>query len=218
MSWSNAKLHAVVAAAVTLALAQAALAADKGRIRFNAADQTAAKAATLKMSDLGPGWKGGAKKPDLSLDELCPSKVSDLVLTGAAKSEFEAAGVMISSETAVLQSPAMVAADWQRTMGSAAYIACQRREYLKSDLEKKVAFVSFKKLPFPKLTRYAARYRVVADYGDPESSVRVLIDLIVLGHGRTEVSLVVSTAYADRAVVDAAEQRLARVVVSRITA
>ena len=77
-----------------LVFVQAAFAADKQPIRFNAADQAAAKAVTLKAADLGPAWKGGARKPDLTSDDDCSFKRSDLVLTGAAKSEFklEAAG------------------------------------------------------------------------------------------------------------------------------
>ena len=76
-----------------LMFVQAALAADKQPIRFNAADQAAAKAVTLKAADLGPGWKGGPKKPDLSQDDKCVTKVSDLVITGAASSKFQGPGV-----------------------------------------------------------------------------------------------------------------------------
>jgi hypothetical protein len=216
MNTSKARLCGGVAVlTLVFVLVQAALAAEKQPIKFNAADQAAAKAVTLKKSDLGAGWKGGATKPDLSSDDLCPSKVSDLVLTGAAKSDFTGPGVMITSQTDVLESSAMVAADWRRTVGNAAYMACSRREYIESDARFKV--VSFKKVAFPKLTRYAARYRLVADYGDPQSSVRVLVDVILLGHGRTEISLMLSTPYADRAVADAAERRLAKILVSRIT-
>ena len=75
-----------------LMFVQAALAADKQPIRFNAADQAAAKAVTLKAADLGPGWKGGPKKPDLSQDDKCMTKVSDLVITGAASSKFQGPG------------------------------------------------------------------------------------------------------------------------------
>ena len=52
----------------------AAALADNGnrqKLRFNAAEQAAARAAVLRSSDLGLGadWKGDAKKPDqLSAD------------------------------------------------------------------------------------------------------------------------------------------------------
>jgi hypothetical protein len=204
-------------AGLGLVIVQAALGVDQRPIRFNAADQAAAKSLTLKASDLGSGWKGGATKPELNPDNPCAMKRSDLVLTGAAKSEFKTQGAAITSESNVLRSPAMVTADWQRSVESATFMACTRAAYMKSD-EANVKVVSFTKLPFPKLTRYAARYRVVADYGTPGNAVSVLVDLIFLGQGRSEISLIVSTPYADRAAADGAERRLAQILVKRITA
>ena len=53
-----------------------AAAASADTIRLNAADQATAKKIVLTKADLGPSWKGGAKKPDLSsntrLQELPP--------------------------------------------------------------------------------------------------------------------------------------------------
>jgi hypothetical protein len=204
-------------AGLGLVLVQAALAVEKQPIRFNAADQAAAKAATLKAADLGPGWKGGATKPDLTPDEECPTKVSDLVITGAAKSKFDGAGVRITSESEVLQSPAMVAADWQRSVGNARFVACIRRELLKKD-EPNVKMVSFTKVAFPKLTQRAVRYRSIVDYGQPGSTVRAVADIVLVGKGRTEISLTLTTRYADRAVADVAERNLALLLLSRITA
>lgn len=200
-----------------LMFVQAALAAEKQPIRFNAADQAAAKAVTLKMADIGPGWKGGAKQPDLNPDSPCTTKRSDLVLTGAARSEFKTQGAAITSESNVLQSPAMVTADWTRTVQNATFMACTRSAYMKSD-EASVKVVSFTKLAFPKLTRYTARYRLVAEYGSTGGAVRVLVDLIFLGQGRSEISLMVSTPYADRVAADGAERRLAQILVRRIAA
>ncbi len=133
-----------------LMFVQAALAADKQPIRFNAADQAAAKAVTLKAADLGPGWKGGPKKPDLSQDDKCATKVSDLVITGAASSKFQGPGVSVTTESEVLQSPSMVAADWRRSVGNAGVMACIRSEVMKTD-EAGVTMVSFKRVAFPKL-------------------------------------------------------------------
>ena len=204
-------------AGLGLVFVQAALAVDKQPIRFNAADQAAAKALTLKASDLGPGWKGGATKPELNPDNPCAMKRSDLVLTGAAKSEFKTQGAAITSESNVLRSPAMVTADWQRSVESASVHGLHpRRVHEVRRSEREGGLVH--KLPFPKLTRYAARYRVVADYGTPGNAVSVLVDLIFLGQGRSEISLIVSTPYADRAAADRAERRLAQILVKRITA
>lgn len=198
-----------------LMFVQAALAAEKQPIRFNASDQAAAKAMTVKTADLGRGWKGGATKPDLTADDRCGMKRSDLVLTGAARSEFTTPGALISSESNVLQSPGMVTNEWRRSVGNAIFMACAGRLVTEST-DMKV--VSFKKLPFPKLTTYAVRYRMVADYGKQGSSTRILVDIIYLGQGRSEVALSVTTSYADRAATDSAERRLAQLIVRRMTA
>jgi hypothetical protein len=200
-----------------LVLVQAAFAGENQPIKFNASDQAAAKALTLKMGDLGAGWKGGATKPQLNPDNPCTMKRSDLVLTGAARSEFKTQGATITSESNILQSPTMVSADWQRTVENATFMACTRGVYMKST-EANVKVVSFTKLAFPKVTRYTARYRLLADYGAAGETVRVLVDMIFLGQGRSEISLIVSTPYADRAAADGAERRLAQILVKRIAA
>jgi hypothetical protein len=200
-----------------LMFVQAALAADKQPIRFNAADQAAAKAVTLKAADLGPGWKGGPKKPDLSQDDKCVTKVSDLVITGAASSKFQGPGVSVTTESEVLQSPSMVASDWQRSVGNAGVMACIRSELMKSE-DAGVTMVSFKRVAFPKLAHYAARFRTVLDYDQSGTPVRVVIDMIVLGKGRTEITLILTTRYADRAQADIVEQALAKLLVRRVAA
>jgi hypothetical protein len=111
----------------------------------------------------------------------------------------------------------MVATDWRRSVGSAGVMACIRREVMKSD-EAGLTMVSFEKTAFPKLAQYVARYRNVVDYKTGGSSVRAVVDLIVLGKGRTEISLILTTRYADRAQADLFERALAKLLVSRISA
>jgi hypothetical protein len=200
-----------------LMFVQAAFAADKQPVKFNAADQAAAKAVMITASDLGAGWKGGALKYDLNQDIPCAMKRSDLMLTGAARSEFKAQGALVISESNVLQSRAMVAADWQRSVGSDTFMACVGKAYTKQG-GPNTRVVSFKKIAFPKLSQYTTRYRMLADYGEPGASVRVLVDMIFLARGRTEISFVLSTPYADRAAADVVERRLAQTVVRRIAA
>ena len=213
MSFSKVRIGGALAA-LTLVLIQAADAAESQPIKFNAADQAAARAMTLKRSDLGAAWKGGATKPDLSND-TCPTKRSDLVLTGAAKSEFNQSGLFVTSESAVLQSPAMVRADWQRTAANPAYWACGRRELAKLEGAK---LVSLKQIAFSRLAPHSARYRALYDFGTSGSAELLLIDIILVGQGRSEISLMLSAPYADRAAADGAGRRLAKILISRITA
>lgn len=216
MNSSASKLSRIaLVAAVALVAVQAAFAADRQPVRLTAADQAAAKAATLKASDLGAGWKGGAVKPDLTPDDPCPAKRSDLVITGAAKTKFTSQGAIVTSEANLLRSAAMVAADWKRTVGSAPYMACVRREVMKTP---DARVVSFARMPFPKLAPLAVRYRMVTDYGTAASPVLVVADVIFLGRGRTEISLLVTAQHAERADVDLAGRRLAQLLVSRARA
>jgi hypothetical protein len=216
MSSSASTLSRVaLVAAVALVAVQAAFAADRQPVKLTAADQAHAKAATLRLADLGSGWKGGAVKPDLSPDDSCPAKRSDLVITGAAKTEFTGQGAKVVSEANVLRSAAMVAADWKRTVGNAAYMACVRREALKTPGAK---VISFTRMSFPKLAPLAVRYRMVVDYGTTASPVRVVMDVIFIGSGRTELSLLVSAQYAERADVDLAGRGLAKLLVARAKA
>ena len=214
MSSRNGRFAGALAA-LALVLVPAAIAAEKYQIKFNAADQAAAKAITLQRSDLGAGWTGGPGKPDLTPDEDCPTKKADLVVTGAAKSEFQSEGVLVSSESNVLKTAAMARADLQRTAGSARWWACGKRAIAK---EKAIRLVSFGKIAFPKLGQYSARYRVVIDYGTAGSSVRVVMDIVAVAKGRSEVALIVTAPYKNRTAVDAAGRRLAGLLVGRIRA
>jgi hypothetical protein len=63
-----------------------------------------------------------------------------------------------------------------------------------------------------------ARYRLVQDYTASGRTARVLMDMIFLGRGRNEVTLVVSVPYSERAAVAAAELKLARLLASRMRA
>ena len=110
------------ATALMLVAIQAAWAAETYPIRYNAADQAAAKAITLTKADLGAGWKGGQSKPELS-NNTCPTKRSDLVLTGASEATFQSSGVLVTSQGLVLSSAAMVRMDWQRTVANPAFWA-----------------------------------------------------------------------------------------------
>ena len=209
----------VAATAVALAVSSAAGAADPGKekIRFNAADQAAARAAILRRSDLGPGWSGGRKKPDLSLGPTCPNyhpKQSDLVLTGAAESEFRRTGMDVDNEVQVLQTARMVSLDWQRAVLAPGALPCLRRDLAKG-LGTTATIVSFRRLAFPKLTRYTAAFRVVVAVTISGTTIRVVVDAVLVGRGRSEITLDVAAPAAVAAPLPAAERRLARKILAR---
>jgi hypothetical protein len=212
----------LTAAGVALITAVEVLAGDgKEQIRFNAADQAAARAVVLHRADLGSsGWVGGPAKPDLSSGPSCPNyhpKVSDLVLTGAARTTFQRSGFEFDSQSGVLKTRRMVALDWRRSVLAPGVVPCLRRSIGKG-LGSNAKVVWFKKLPFPRLATYAALFRGVISVQAQGTTVRVLTDLVLVGRSRTELTLTVVGPASAKSAISAAERRLARALITRARA
>ena len=209
-------------AAVALATAVAVPAGDgKQQIKFNATDQAAARAVVMRRADLGSsGWAGGPLKPDLSTGPTCPNydpKVSDLVLTGAARTNFRRSGFDFDSQAGVLKTRRMVALDWRRSVLTRGVVPCLRRT-IANGLGSGAKMVSFAKLPFPHLSTYTAFFRGVISAQAQGKTVRVLTDLVLVGRSRTELTLTVVGPAAAKSAISAAERRLARSLISRARA
>jgi hypothetical protein len=194
---------------------------NREQIRFNPADQAAARAVVLRRADLGPtGWTGGAVKPDLSSTLTCPGynpKQSDLVVTGAAQSDFRHRGLALRSVAQVLKTRSMVARDWRRTVVGPRAFTCLRH-MLTKQLTAKERLVLFRKLAFPRLARYAAAYRLLISVRRQGQRALVVVDIVLVGRSRTEVTLTLSAPASARAGLSAAEVRLARGLLARIRA
>jgi len=214
---------AVVAAALALTGAAAVL-ADSGtpKIKYNRADQAAAAAAVLRRSDLGPGWTGGRTKPDLSPAPKCRNyqpKQSDLVLTGAAASEYQTPkGIDFLSQVQVLRTARMVRLDWQRSVATPGAVSCLRTSLARS-LGSRAKLVSFARIPFPRVGTYTAAFRAVVDVPVPgRGKVRVIVEVAAFGRRRSEITLTGGSPASARAEVAAAERRLARKLLGRARA
>lgn len=195
--------------------------ADKEKIALTKAGQSAAHAAVIRRSDLGTatGWTGGARTPDLSGQMPCASfhpKQSDLVLIGAAQTVWKHAGLEFNSEAQVLKTPTMVQLDWQRTVLAPQTLPCMRSG-LARGLGASATLVSLRPLPFPKLATYTHAYRALADVTAATGKVRVLVDMVLVGRGRTEITLSTTAPAAAASVVGPVEIRLARLLVRRST-
>jgi hypothetical protein len=194
---------------------------NRPQIRFNPADRAAARAAVLRRVDLGSaGWTGGTVKPNLSSTLSCPGykpKQSDLVLTGAAEADFHHAGIEIRSIAQVLKTRSMVARDWKRTVVDPRAFACLRSMLLKQ-LTANERLVSFRKLAFPRLARYAGAYRLLIAVRTQGQRILVMVDVVVIGRSRTELTLTVAAPFAARAGISQAEVRLARGLLARVRA
>jgi hypothetical protein len=214
---SGRVLAAVTAAA--LAFAGVVAAGDgKQKIRLTAADQAAARAVVLRRSDLGSSaWQGGRTKPDLSSTMDCPDfhpKVSDLVVTGAAETEFHRSGVEFSSIVELLQTKRMVRLDWRRSVLPRAVAGCLRRT-LSKGLPPSAKIVSFARAPFPHVGRGSARFHGVIRVDVLGRTARLVTDVVFVYRGRTEITLSATGPASAAGALAAAEARLARVLVSR---
>lgn len=221
LGWWKGSLASGLVAMIALLLAGVA-AADKEKVQLTPAGQAAARAAVLTRADLGAvsGWTGGAQKPDLTSTPPCASfrpKQSDLVLIGAAKTVWQHTGLRFESVAQVLQTAAMVRLDWQRTVLAPQMLPCLRSGLAKQ-LGSGAKLVSFGPVGVPKIATYTRRYRALVDVTTATATVRVMVDVLVVGRGRTEITLITTAPSVAAAVVEAAELRLARTLASRATA
>jgi hypothetical protein len=221
MGSKGRKAGVLLTAATAGLLVVGAALADKEQIHLNAAGQRAARAAVISRADIGPatGWTTRVRKPDLSGDTGCPNfkpKQSDLVLNGAAEVEWSRPGLDFDSEAQVLQTPAMVRLDWQRTVLASQVLPCLRANFRKqaSASEK---LVSVTRLAVPAITSYTRAYRVLLDYTENSQTVRLFVDILLIGKGHTELTLTTTAPLAGEPVVKAAEIKLARLLAGRAT-
>lgn len=222
-SRSTRTVGAAGVVALALVVVQVAL-AESPVSRFTTADQAAAKAVVLKAGDLAAEMKGGLEKNAKALSGGdCPGlwepKQSDLVITGVAKSEFTGAGVRISSAVQIYETARMAQLDWERTVVHPAVVPCYRKTVVAADTPN-FHVVSVKRTPFPRIGRAATRLRVIADITSKGSGepVRFVMDEIAFGRGRTGIAMTLWAPYTDRVTADAAEVRLAKILVGRIRA
>jgi hypothetical protein len=210
----------VLAAVAGVALSAVAVAAAEKQIRFTKAGQVAARATVLQQADLVlPGWTGGAKKPDLTSDAGCANfhpKDSDLVLNGAAETDWKRAGLEFDSEAEVMQTARMVRLDWQRTVLSSNMLPCLRKLLAKT--VGSAASASIRTVAFPRVSTFTHAFRILIAVKSGTQTVHVITDLVLFGRGRTELSLTTTAPAAAAASVHGAEVRLARLMASRIRA
>lgn len=214
MRWGSIGALLVVAALLAAAVAYAG---GHEQIKYNAADQAAARAATLKRADLrgATGWTGGATKPDISAPPSCPSYQVDLskfVLTGAASTHWSAGTRQIDSQIELLQTAPMVAAEWRLQITKPGALACLRTALAQSFTSAGGSLVSFQKVAFPKLGQYTAAFRLVGLV----QNIRALVQVVLVGKGRTEVELTVSDLAAAQSAVAADALHYARILAARV--
>ena len=209
---------AVVAAALVTAGVVLAANPAKEKIARTAAGNAQAKAEVVRRADLGPGWKGGFKKPDLSSSMPCTSyrpKQSDLVLIGVAETTFSKVPLAVDSEAQVLRTASMVQRDWQRTILDSRVIPCLRQGFAQA-LGSTAKLVSFGRIAFPQVAKLTRAFRAVFNVKTQIGPVPVEIDFIALGSGRNELALTLSGPAAAKTGLRATAVRLARLLTGRV--
>ena len=188
----------------------------KEQIERTAAGNARAKSEVLRHADVGSGWSGGFKKPDLSSTLHCDyhPKQSDLVLIGAAEADWRRQAFTIDSEAQVLRTPAMVRKDWRRSVLAPQVLPCLRQDF-KHSLGSKAELVSARRVAFPRLATYTRAFRFVAKVKTEIGQVAVEFDFVALGAGRNELSLALGGPAVMRAFLHDKELHLARVLARR---
>src|SRR5262245_64365876 len=86
------------------------------------------------------------------------ARQSDLVLTGNAAAKWMHSGLEIDTESQVLRTADMVAADWQRTVTHAGVTDCLRQKFA-SGLPKGQKLVAFGPVAFQQVAKLRAAFR-----------------------------------------------------------
>jgi hypothetical protein len=190
---------------------------SKEKIAYTRAGQAKAKAEVLRKTDLGAGWRGGSRKPDVSSTLPCSykPKQDDLVLIGAAESDWREQALEIDSEAQVLRTADMVRRDWRRTILAPQVVPCLRHGFEKS-LGSTGKLVSFGRTSFPHVARLTQGFRAVIKVQSGSSSVPVEIDVLALGAGRNEITLTLTGLVEVRKDLQRAELRLAQRLATRM--
>ena len=111
----------------------------------------------------------------------------------------------------------MVARDLQRTVADPRAVTSLRGAVTKG-LTSSERLVSFKRLAFPRLATYGTAYRALIDVSAQGAHARMLADLVLVGRGRTELTLMIAAPAGAAATIAAADARLARALLVRVRA
>jgi hypothetical protein len=202
------------------AAAKRQAATDRVTVRLTPAGKAAAAAVVITRGDLGPtpGWTGGRKKAQAPTPSPCPSydpRQSDLVVTGLSETRWKQPGLQFESDAQVMATARMVKLDWRRTVLAPQVLPCIRTTLAKQTTATE-HFVSARWIAFPKIAKYTRAARIAIDVKTATGKLRMMVDTVAFGAGRTEVTLTTTAPKAAMPVVRQAEVRLATVLASRI--
>jgi len=221
---STRRTARALAAGVLLAVVAAipaGAAGERPKVHLTKSGQAAARAAVVTTADLHApaGWTGGAVKPAVTPFPHCPGfspKQADLVVNGIAEATYRhASGIAFNTVSLVLATRKMVQVDWRRTVLDPRVPACLRYRMIEDARSSKFTFISLARLPFPRVARFTSAYRVIYDDRTTGKKVRIFLDLVSFGRGRTEILMSTTGPLIGADGVLDAEIRLGQILVSR---
>ncbi len=148
-----------------------------------AADTKAAKSATLRLSDLTPGWKGGSAKPDNSPPD-CNKNFSAYTITGDAEADFTQGAAAITSTIQLFPNQKQALGDFG--VDTRPGIVTCEGEALRSASGASAKLVFARQVPPPALGDHAAAY----DFAEQVNGITFYIDVINFVRGRAYGSLI----------------------------
>ena len=192
--------------------------ADNPQLRPSAADQATAKHSVVQLSDFtaGSGWTGGPTKSGSSPTSPCnlDPKQSDLVQTAEAESAFKykVPLLQVYSSATMFRTSTMARLSWERAQpGLLGFLRCMTTKALPSYAK----VVSVKPMSFPQVGSYGGAYRTIFDLTAGATTVRMVIDVEVVGTGRTILFLMQFAPFQGAAAAKTGETRLAAAMTAR---
>ena len=209
------------AAVLAAALIAAAATAGQPQRKYTAAGNAAAKAITLKRSDLPAGWKktkgGGGGSSSVTCPSFDPDQ-SDLTTVGHADTAFEDAQGLgnVASIVGIFSTPAQGRTSWTRIV-KPPLLGCMA-SFLEGSAANGTTIKVVSKGPLRLAVpgkRHAA-YRIVANVTSGNQRAKVYLDLILQGAGPANSVMIVTSVLA--APSAAVEAKIARAVARRLPA
>ena len=182
------RLALAAVALLALAFVAAASARDPRdeKLRLNAADTKAARAALLTVRDLQSGFQ--RKKPSGDSPLTCPGYRPDFskyTITGKAESNFQhPAGAWVTSGVEIYATHVDATGDFR--LGAKPQVATCLKQVLEKqdDPTVTVKVLRSKRLAAPPLGERAARYSAVVRFAGPARTLNMYLDLYAFQKGR----------------------------------
>ncbi len=209
---SRTPILVLVVVGIAVSATTAAAALSKLRVDYNARDQAAAHAVVIKRADLGSGtWSGGPSKVNLTqqFPDCANAAPRETVVTGAAATDWKTTRTLLSSQTQIVKSAGMLRRDWD------AIVPCFERTLAKVLASPSLSVVSTTRIAFPHLTDHSAAFQARVTVRSQGQVEPLVAEYVLVGKGRSEITLGTLATEKDAAKVSATNVRLARLLVRR---